>query len=117
RGKRNIHDSGTRVPLIVRVPPKWSRLAPAEAGAWIEQPVSFVDLPVTFFSLTGVPLPSHYEGRPFMGGKKGEPRNHVFLFRGRMDERYDVVRAVRDREFRYVRNYSPHRPWGQHYSY
>jgi hypothetical protein len=28
-----------------------------------------------------------------------------------------VVRAVRDREFRYVRNYSPHRPWGQHYSY
>jgi hypothetical protein len=34
-----------------------------------------------------------------------------------MDERYDMVRAVRDAEFRYVRNYSPHRPWGQHYSY
>jgi hypothetical protein len=34
-----------------------------------------------------------------------------------MDERYDMVRAVRDREFRYVRNYSPHRPWGQYYTY
>jgi hypothetical protein len=34
-----------------------------------------------------------------------------------MDERYDTVRAVRDGEFRYVRNYSPHRPWGQHYEY
>jgi arylsulfatase A-like enzyme len=34
-----------------------------------------------------------------------------------MDERYDTVRAVRDRRFRYVRNYAPHRPWGQHYSY
>jgi hypothetical protein len=41
----------------------------------------------------------------------------VFLYRGRMDERYDTVRAIRDRQFRYVRNYSPHRPWGQHYSY
>ena len=27
------------------------------------------------------------------------------------------MRAVRDRGFRYVRNYSPHRPWGQQYSY
>jgi hypothetical protein len=34
-----------------------------------------------------------------------------------MDERYDMARAIRDREFRYVRNYSPPRPWGQHYWY
>lgn len=117
RGKRNIHDSGTRVPLIVRFPEKWRHLAPAAAGSWIDQPVSFVDLPVTFFSLLGVPLPAHYEGRAFLGEKKAAPREHVFLYRARMDERYDTVRAVRDREFRYVRNYSPHRPWGQHYSY
>ena len=117
RGKRNIHDSGTRVPFIVRVPQKWAKIAPAATGAWVEQPVSFVDFPVTFFSIIGAPIPSHYEGRAFMGEKKAAPRDHVFLFRGRMDERYDTVRAVRDREFRYVRNYSPHRPWGQHYSY
>lgn len=117
RGKRNIHDSGTRVPLIVRFPEKWRHLAPAPAGSWIDQPVSFVDLPVTFFSLLGIPIPTHYEGRAFLGEKKAPPREHVFLYRARMDERYDTVRAVRDREFRYVRNYSPHRPWGQHYSY
>ncbi len=117
RGKRNIHDSGTRVPLIVRFPAKWRHLAPAPAGAWVDQPVSFVDLPATFFSLLGVPLPEHYEGRAFLGTRQAPPRAHVFLYRGRMDERYDTVRAVRDRGFRYVRNYSPHRPWGQHYSY
>ena len=117
RGKRNIHDSGTRVPLIVRIPPKFARLAPVAAGGWVEQPVSFVDLPVTFFSLVDAPIPANYEGRPFLGENKAAPRDFVFLFRGRMDERYDMVRAVRDREFRYVRNYSPHRPWGQHYSY
>ena len=117
RGKRNLHDSGTRVPLIVRFPKKWSHLAPAEPGAWVDDLVSFVDLPVTVFSLCGVPIPGHYEGRPFLGEKKAPPREHVFLFRGRMDERYDTIRAVRDGRFRYVRNYSPHRPWGQHYSY
>lgn len=117
RGKRNIHDSGTRVPLIARFPDKWRHLAPAPAGGWVEQPVSFVDLPVTFFSLLGVPLPENYEGRAFLGAKKAVPREHVFLYRARMDERYDTARAVRDREFRYVRNYSPHRPWGQHYTY
>jgi len=117
RGKRNIHDSGTRVPLILRFPKKWQHLAPAKPGEWVNDLVSFVDFPATVFSLCGVPIPANYEGRPFLGGKKSAPREHVFLFRGRMDERYDMVRAVRHGEFRYVRNYSPHRPWGQHYSY
>ena len=117
RGKRNIHDSGTRVPFIVRIPPKWSRLAPVRPGEWVDDLISFVDVPPTFFSLAGAAIPSNYEGRPFLGEQKAAPREEVFLFRGRMDERYDTVRAVRDREFRYIRNYSPHRPWGQHYSY
>ncbi len=117
RGKRNIHDSGTRVPLIIRFPKKWAQHAPAAAGAWVEDPVSFVDFPATVFSLCGVEIPAHYEGRAFLGAKKAAPREHVFLFRGRMDERYDTVRAVRSADFRYVRNFAPHRPWGQHYSY
>lgn len=116
-GKRNIHDAGTRVPMIVRFPEKWAHLAPAKPGEWVDDPVSFVDLAVTAFSLGGVPIPAHYEGRPFLGEKKAAPREHVFLYRGRMDERYDHVRALRDRTSRYVRNFAPHRPWGQHYSY
>lgn len=117
RGKRNIHDSGTRVPLIVRIPEKWRNLAPAAAGSWVDELVSFVDLPTTFFSLMGIPIPGHYEGRAFLGPARAVPRQHVFLFRDRMDERYDSVRAVRDGGHRYVRNYAPHRPWGQQYSY
>ena len=116
RGKRNIHDSGTRVPLIVRFPAKWAHLAPGAPGSWVEQPVSFVDLTATLLELCGVPVPANYEGQPFLG-PRAVAREEVFLFRGRMDERHDVVRAVRDRDHRYVRNYSPHRPWGQPYSY
>ena len=117
RGKRNLLESGTRVPFIVRIPPKWAHLSPAKPGGWVDDLVSFVDLPATVFSLCGVPAPANFEGRPFLGDRKAAPRDHVFLFRGRMDERYDTVRAVRDRECRYVRNYSPHRPWGQRYTY
>jgi arylsulfatase A-like enzyme len=117
RGKRNLHDSGTRVPLIIRFPPRWAHLAPAAPGEWVDELVSFVDLPVTLFSLCGVPRPAHYEGGPFLGADRAPPRTHVYLLRGRMDERYDTVRSVRDAEYRYVRNFSPHRPWGQHYSY
>lgn len=117
RGKRNIHDSGTRVPFIVRIPEKWAKYAPAKAGEWVDDPVCFVDFPATVFSLCGVPIPTNYQGVPFLGDQKEPARDHVFLYRGRMDERYDTVRSVRDREFQYIRNYSPHRPWGQHYDY
>lgn len=117
RGKRNIHDSGTRVPLLVYIPEQWKNWRPVEVGGWVEDPVAFVDLPATVFSLCGLEIPTHYEGVPFLGEKKAAPREHVFLFRGRMDERYDTVRALRDQEFRYVRNYSPHRPYGQHQTY
>jgi hypothetical protein len=34
-----------------------------------------------------------------------------------MDERYDMLRAVRDRRYKYIRNYMPHVTWAQHLSY
>lgn len=116
-GKRNIHDSGTRIPFIVRFPGKWRHLAPATPGAWVDRLIGLVDVPPTFFSLCHVPIPSHYEGVPFLGdARKPEPA-FVYLYRDRMGERHDAARAIRDAEFRYVRNYAPHRPWGQHCQY
>lgn len=116
RGKRNIHDSGTRVPLIIRFPKKWAHLAPAKPGEWVDQPVAFVDFAATLCSLAGVPIPRYYEGKAFLG-EQAQPQDYVFLFRDRMDERYDTVRAIRTREHLYINNFTPHRPWGQHYSY
>lgn len=34
-----------------------------------------------------------------------------------MDERYDMIRTVRDERYRYIRNYAPHRPYGQHQAF
>lgn len=117
RGKRNLHDSGTRVPLILRFPEKLQHLAPALPGESIHQPVSFVDITATLLSLAHVPIPAHFQGRAFAGPQAAPPQDHVLLFRDRMDERCDTARAVRTQRYRYIRNYSPHLPWGQHYSY
>ena len=45
------------------------------------------------------------------------PQKYAFGFRGRMDERYDLVRSATDGRFVYIRNYLPHRIYGQHVSY
>ena len=34
-----------------------------------------------------------------------------------MDERYDMVRVVRDKRYIYIRNYMPHKIYGQYISY
>ena len=42
------------------------------------------------------------------------PQEYAFGFRGRMDERYDMVRSVLGKRHIYIRNYMPHKPYGQH---
>ena len=116
RGKRNIHDSGTRVPFIVYFPEKWKHLAPVEIGTSCDDIVTFCDFPSTLLSIAGINKPHYYEGNPILGKYKGI-RNYAYLYRGRMDERYDTVRSIRTDKWQYIRNYSTHRPWGQQYFY
>ncbi len=117
RSKRYLFDSGTRVPMIVRFPEKWQHLAPASRGSRFDRPVSFVDLAPTVLSLAGVEVPNYMQGHAFLGRQADEPRQFVHLFRGRMDERYDMMRAVRGRGYLYIHNYMPHRIYGQHLNY
>jgi arylsulfatase A-like enzyme len=115
--KRFANERGLRVPLIVRIPEKWSHLAPAPPGSAIDDPVEFADLPPTALSLAGVQAPSYMQGNPFLGRRRRRPDGYAYGQRSRMDERYDLQRAVRDERFLYVRNYLPHRPYGQHMAY
>ena len=117
RSKRFPYDSGTHVPLIMRFPRKYRHLAPAAAGSRIDAPVSFVDFAATVLSLAGLEIPRHMQGYAFAGPKNAGPRRYVYCFRNRMDERYDMVRTVRDKRYRYMRNYMPHLIYGQHVEY
>ena len=104
RGKRHPYDSGTRVPLIVR----WPGSTPAGEVA-ADTLVSMIDLPVTALALAGVPLPRHLQGQPFLGPLAAS-RAYAFSAHDRHDEAADMVRAVRDRRYRYVRNFFPGTP-------
>jgi len=117
RSKRFCFDSGLHVPLILVFPKKFQGLAPGAAGSRVEAPVSFVDFAPTVLSLAGVAAPKYFQGHAFAGPQKAEPQQYAFSFRNRMDERYDFVRTVRGKRYRYIRHYMPHIIYGQHVAY
>ncbi len=119
RNKRWLYMSGLNVPFMVYFPPKWRHLAPKayEPGGESDRLVSFIDLAPTVLSLAGIEPPDWMQGGAFAGGYQTEESEFSYGFRGRMDERYDLVRSVRDKRYNYIRNYMPHRNYGQHLAY
>jgi len=117
RHKRWLHDSGTRVPLIVRFPKKYRHLSPGKPGSTCDRLVSFVDFPPTVLGLLGLKIPDYMQGRAFLGKQPAEPRRYVFAIRDRVDEVYEFSRAVRGERYHYIRNFMPHRPRMQHSNY
>lgn len=117
RAKRWLLDSGTHVPLIIRRPDAVPINGWAGNGGVDSRLISLIDLGPTVLSLAGLPQPAAMHGQPFLGPAMARPREYVHGARDRMDERYDIVRAARDRQFRYVRNYQAWKPYHQHLSY
>lgn len=119
RSKRVPYDSGLHVPFILHIPEKFKHLRPADYAPGGETPrlVSFVDFGPTLLSLCGVKPPENMQGQPFLGKYTTEPRRFLFGFRGRMDERVDVVRSVTDGRYVYVRNFMPEKPQGGYLAY
>lgn len=105
RGKRWPYDSGIHVPLIVRWP---GHVTP---GTVSDRLVSTVDLGPTMLSVAGLEIPWHMQGQAFMGAREVPPRDYVFAARDRYDEDYDMIRAARDKRFKYIRNYRPELPY------
>ena len=111
RHKRWLYDSGIRVPLLVRWPEKIQR------GSVRDDLVCFLDLAPTILSLAGVERPTHFQGQVFLGDEREPERGYIFAARDRMDETLDIIRAVRDKRFKYIRNYRPDLPYAQPISY
>jgi uncharacterized sulfatase len=119
RSKRWPCNSGLQVPMVVYFPEKWRHLAPKEyaPGGKSDRLVSFVDLAPTLLSLAGIKPPEWMQGHAFAGRFQEKPGEFIHGFRGRMDERIDLVRSVTDGRYVYVRNYLPHLSQAQHVTY
>jgi arylsulfatase A-like enzyme len=111
RAKTNLHDSGSRMPLAIRWPAK---IKPGQKHAAL---VSHTDFAPTFLEAAGLPALPEMTGKsllPLLLGKSSEPRDTVFIGRERHanvrkgDLSYPA-RAVRTREFLYIRNFRPER--------
>lgn len=111
RGKRWIYDSGTHVPFIVRWP------GHVQPGSVRPDLVSTQDLAPTILSVAGVDVPDYMQGRVIVGNESEPEPDYLFFHRDRMDEAYELMRAARDRRYRYIRNYRVGRTYAQNIDY
>jgi len=107
RSKRFLFEVGTHPPLAVRFPKRFQHLAPGAPGSRSTELVNWVDLAPTVLSVAGVKAPDYFQGRAFAGPARAAAPAFTYSFRDRMDERYDLCRAVTDGRWRYIRNYRP----------
>lgn len=114
-GKCNLYDFGTRVSLAVSGPG-------IKSGRVVDDLVSLTDLAPTFLQLGGLPVPPVMTGRSLLDLLKSDKSGMVdptrdFVITGR--ERHVAAareenlpypqRALRTRDFLYVRNFKPDR--------
>jgi N-sulfoglucosamine sulfohydrolase len=114
RAKRWLYNSGTHIPLVVRVPEKFRTGDQGKPGTTSDALVSSIDFGPTVLRLAGVEIPKHVQGQPFLGANLPKPRDYVYGGRDRMDERYDIIRMARDKRYLYIRNYEPLKTWYQY---
>lgn len=119
RSKRWPYNSGLHVAMLLHIPEKYKHLAPPEyrRGGTSDRLTGFVDLAPTLMSLAGVTPPAWMQGKAFAGTAAAEPSKYQFGFRGRMDERYDLTRTCGDGRYVYLRQFMPHKIYGQHIAY
>jgi arylsulfatase A-like enzyme len=111
RAKATVYDGGARVPLAIRWP------GVAAGGTVIESFVSLTDVAPTVLESAGLKPLGAMTGRSLLPLLRGEPqsgRDSVFIERERHANvrRGDLsypVRAIRTRDYLYIRNFRPDR--------
>ena len=113
RGKQFCYESGLLVPMIIRWPKGFPAPKQMKPGTVDDRLLMAIDLAPTMLHLVGAPIPAKMEGRPFLGEKAGINRDYTFGARDRCDETVFRFRTVRDERYRYIRNFTPDRPFLQ----
>ncbi len=81
RAKRWLYDSGTRIPLIVRIPAKFRVDGQGRPGTVDSQLINSIDFGPTVLNCAGLPIPDYVQGRAFLGENLAS-RGHTFTAHG-----------------------------------
>lgn len=124
RGKTQLYDLGIAAPLMVRWPGK------VKPGRVVDDFINLMDVAPTFIEAAGGTPPASMEARSFLpqllsekSGQIDPARDFVVVGRerhvktARQENMPYPARAIRTREFLYIRNFKPARwpmgdPWG-----
>ncbi|XOV85034.1 MAG: sulfatase-like hydrolase/transferase [bacterium] len=117
RAKRELFDSGTRVPLILRIP---AALRASQVmrdtkpdNSVDHRLISFVDLAPTLLTFAGITPPAYLHGSNFLTSD----RQYVYASRDRIDEIMDRQRSIRSDRYKYIRSWYPEVPGGHPLNY
>lgn len=109
--KGYLYETGLHVPFVLRIPKNFQHLVDLQPGTRTDGFVEFVDVGPTTLHLAGIAVPEGMDGRPFMGPgvtrADMESRDEAIGIADRFDEKYDLVRTLRQGKLKYIRNYTP----------
>ena len=112
RHKRSLYETGTKAPMVIRFPNKKNQ------GTRDDSFLSFLDFAPTVLSLVGIKPAEVIQGKAFLGKYKTlEKRKNIFTTSDRFDEVYDRKRAVRSKQYKYIKNFYPDLPYAIPVSY
>ena len=106
RGKMWLYEGGISIPLLVRWP------GTVKPGTVTDDLVLAIDISAQVLKIAGAAIPPTMHGRPFLG-PDAVRRDFVFTARDRSGEAVDCIRGVRDKRWKYIRNFIPHTAYMQ----
>jgi N-sulfoglucosamine sulfohydrolase len=107
RGKQFCYEEGFLAPLIIHWPGNFPRPAQFKPGTRDARMIDGIDLAPTMIEIAGAAKPSGMQGRIFLGEHCEPDRDYIFGYRDRCDMTVMRIRTVRDRRWRYIRNFTP----------
>lgn len=110
RDKQFIYDGGIQIPFIMKWPGQ------VQEGVVNSDLVSAIDISATVLQIAGITIPRYMEGQGLLG-PHAKKRDYIIAARDRMDETVDKMRCVRSKQFKYIKNYMPERPYMQPNNY
>jgi arylsulfatase A-like enzyme len=76
-----------------------------------DQLIEAIDFVPTMLDLADAKIPEKIQGHIFLGPHAAPPRQYAFGARDRCDETVFRFRTVRDDRYRYIKNFTPDRPF------